>query len=117
MPAEGVAILGGQSGAGKTFTGIDLRVSLGSLLADRYQVTGEVTTRSLNLAKSRWAEEGPIAAFAFRFVQLGTDEDGDADGACGVDPKLDEPPPSTRKAPQKDPLPIVALKGASDEVL
>ncbi|XYD12627.1 hypothetical protein R1A27_34660 (plasmid) [Methylobacterium sp. NMS12] len=88
-----------------------------SILADRNQVTGEVTTRSLNLAKSRWAEEGPIAAFALRFVQLGTDEDGDAYGACVVEPKLDEPPPLTRKAPQKDPLPIVALKGAFDEVL
>lgn len=88
-----------------------------SILADRNQVTGEVTTRSLNLAKSRWAEEGPIAAFALRFVQLGTDDDGDAYGACVVEPKLDEPPPSTRKAPQKDPLPIVALKGAFDEVL
>lgn len=88
-----------------------------SILADRNQVTGEVTTRSLNLAKSRWAEEGPIAAFALRFVQLGTDDDGDAYGACVVEPKLDEPPPSTRKAPQKDPLPIVALKGAFDEML
>lgn len=88
-----------------------------SILADRNQVTGEVTTRSLNLAKSRWAEEGPIAAFVLRFVQLGTDDDGDAYGACVVEPKLDEPPPSSRKAPQKDPLPIVALKGAFDEVL
>jgi hypothetical protein len=88
-----------------------------SILTDRNQVTGEVTTRSLNLAKSRWAEEGPIAAFALRFVQLGTDDDGDAYGACVVEPKLDEPPSSTRKAPQKDPLPIVALKGAFDEVL
>ena len=88
-----------------------------SILADRNQVTGEVTTRSLNLAKSRWAEEGPIAAFALCFVQLGTDDDGEAYGACVVEPKLDEPPPSSRKAPQKDPLPIVALKGAFDEVL
>lgn len=88
-----------------------------SILADRNQVTGEVTTRSLNLAKSRWAEEGPIAAFSLRFVQLGTDDEGDAYGACVVEPKLDEPPPSTRKAPRKDSLPIVALKGAFDEVL
>lgn len=88
-----------------------------SILADRNQVTGEVTTRSLNLAKSRWAEEGPIAAFELRFVQLGTDDDGDAYGACIVEPKLDEAPPTARKALQKDPLPIVALKGAFDEVL
>ncbi|MCJ2069399.1 AAA family ATPase [Methylobacterium sp. J-030] len=88
-----------------------------SVLADRNQVTGEVTTRSLNLAKTRYGEEGPIAAFSLRFIQLGTDEDGDPFGACVLDPALDQPPPSTRKAPQKDPLPIVALKGAFDEVM
>lgn len=88
-----------------------------SVLADRNQVTGEVGTRSLNLAKTRNGEEGPIAAFALRFVQLGTDEDGDPFGACIVEPNLNEPPPSTRKAPAKDPLPVVALKGAFDEVL
>ncbi|KNY19135.1 hypothetical protein AKJ13_29420 [Methylobacterium sp. ARG-1] len=88
-----------------------------SVLADRNQVTGEVTTRSLNLAKTRCGEEGPIAAFSLRFTQLGIDEDGDPFGACVIDPALDQPPPSTRKAPQKDPLPIVALKGAFDEVM
>ena len=88
-----------------------------SVLADRNQVTGEVGVRSLNLAKTRSGEEGPIAAFTLRFVQLGIDEDGDPFGACVVDPALDEPPPSTRQRPQKDPLPIVALSGAFDEVL
>ena len=88
-----------------------------SVLADRNQVTGEVGARSLNLAKTRSGEEGPIAAFALRFVQLGTDEDGDAFGACVIDAAVGEPLPSTQKRPQRDPLPIVALRGAFDEVL
>lgn len=88
-----------------------------SVTADRNHVTGEVTTRALNLSKTRHGEEGPIAAFTLRFVQLGIDEDGDPFGACVVDPALDQPPPSTRKAPPKDSLPIVALRGAFDEVL
>ncbi|GJE57300.1 AAA family ATPase [Methylobacterium thuringiense] len=88
-----------------------------SVLADRNQVTGEVNERSLNLAKSRSGEEGPVAAFSLRFVQLGIDEDGDAFGACVVEPALDAPPPSTRKAPVRDPAAIVALKGAFDEAM
>ncbi len=53
----------------------------------------------------------PIAAFALRFVELGTDEDGEAYGRASCS-EADEPAPSTRKAPQKEPLPIVAHEGA-----
>lgn len=88
-----------------------------SVLADRKQVTGEVGARSLNLAKTRHGEEGPIAGFALRFVQLGLDEDGEPFGACVIDAALDQPPPSMIRQPPKDSLPIVALRGAFDEVL
>jgi hypothetical protein len=88
-----------------------------SVLADRNQVTGEVTTRSLNLAKTRYGEEGPIACFSLRFIELGIDEDGDPFGACVVDPALDRPPPSTRKAPRKESLGTIALNDAFAEVL
>lgn len=88
-----------------------------SVLADRNQVTGEVSERSLNLAKSRHGEEGPIAGFKLRFVELGIDEDGDAFGACVVEPDLASPPPTTRKSPTREPLAIVALKAAFNEVI
>lgn len=87
-----------------------------SVLAERNQATGEVGRRSLALAKSRYGEEGPVAEFALRFVELGVDEDNEPFGACVVDPVLNvEAAP--RERPQRDPLPIVALKGAFDEVL
>ena len=88
-----------------------------SVLADRNQVTGEVSTRSLNLAKTRYGEEGPIAAFSLRFVELGTDEDGDPFGACVIDPALDQPAPKMRKPPRKESLGTVALNDAFAEVL
>ena len=88
-----------------------------SVLADRKQITGEVGSRSLNLAKTRHGEEGPIAGFSLRFVQLGIDEDGEPFGACVIDPALNEPPPSMIRQAPKDSLPIVALRGAFDEVL
>lgn len=88
-----------------------------SVLANRNHVTGEVAERSLNLAKNRHGEEGPIAGFELRFVELGIDDDGEPFGACVVEPTLDQPLPTTRQRPQKDPLPIVALKGAFAEVL
>ncbi|GEP06033.1 hypothetical protein MOX02_40710 [Methylobacterium oxalidis] len=88
-----------------------------SVLADRNQVTGEVSERSLNLAKSRYGEEGPIAAFSLRFIELGIDDDGDSFGACAVDVALDSAPPLSRKRQPKDPLAIVALKGAFAEVI
>ena len=88
-----------------------------SVLADRKQVTGEVGSRSLNLAKTRHGEEGPIAGFSLRFVQLGMDEDDEPFGACVIDPALNEPPPSMIRQAPKDSLPIVALRGAFDEVL
>ena len=57
-----------------------------SILADRNQITGKVSRRSLALAKSRVVEEGPIADFSLRFVEMGIDEDGDAFGSCYVEP-------------------------------
>lgn len=87
-----------------------------SVLAERNNATGAVGKRSLNLAKTRYGEEGPIAGFSLSFVELGTDDDGDPFGACIVVPELDTPAP-VRVPPQKDGLGIVALKGAFDEVM
>ncbi|MGF3026952.1 AAA family ATPase [Methylobacterium aquaticum] len=87
-----------------------------SVLAERNQVTGDVGRRSLNLAKTRFGQEGPIAGFELRFVQLGADADGDPFGACIVVPELDTPAP-VRVPPQRDGLGIVALKAAFDEVV
>ena len=63
-----------------------------SVLADRNQITGKVANRSLALAKSRVGEEGSIAPFALRFVQLGVDKDGEEFGACVVDIVTDAQP-------------------------
>lgn len=87
-----------------------------SVLAERNQATGEVGARSLNLAKTRYGEEGPVAGFTLRFVQLGLDEDDEPYGACVVEPALDADA-APRERPQRDPLPIIALKGAFDETM
>lgn len=88
-----------------------------SVLANRNQVTGEVTERSLNLAKTRFGEEGPISGFNLKFVQLGADDDGEAYGACVVEPAAGLPLSMSNKRAPKDPLPIVALKGAFSEAI
>ncbi|GJD52486.1 hypothetical protein OPKNFCMD_5252 [Methylobacterium crusticola] len=88
-----------------------------SVLADRNHVTGEVSNRSLALAKSRYGVEGPIAGFDLKFVPLGIDDDAEEFGACVIEPNLGAPPLATRhKAPVKDPAPIIALKAAFVEI-
>ena len=62
-----------------------------SVLAERNQVTGEVSGRELALAKSRVTDEGPIAPFDLEFRKIGEDEDGDAIGSCFIVPRLGEP--------------------------
>ncbi len=57
-----------------------------SVLADRDQTTGACRNRRLALTKSRTGEEGWLAPFDLRFVELGHDEDGDPFGACFVEP-------------------------------
>lgn len=87
-----------------------------SLLAERNQVTGEVKGRSLNKAKLRDGEEGRIGGLSLRFVELGTDDDGDPFGACVVEPDL-EASAAPAPRPVKESLPIVALRGAFDETM
>ncbi|MEJ0094838.1 MAG: AAA family ATPase [Methylocella sp.] len=55
-----------------------------SVLADRDEITGESSRRSLCLAKSRDGEEGAVAPFELSFIALGVDEDGDSFGSCAV---------------------------------
>jgi hypothetical protein len=56
-----------------------------SITCDRNQITGAVSNRQVSLAKSRVGEEGVIGPFTLQFVDLGTDDDGEAFGSCYVD--------------------------------
>ena len=57
-----------------------------SVMADRDHTTSNCRNRALVLAKSRTGEEGWRVAFDLSFVELGKDEDGEAFGACYVEP-------------------------------
>ena len=57
-----------------------------SVNATRNETTGEVTARSLAVAKYRNGEEGPIGAFDLKFTRLGFDDDGEEFGNCHVEP-------------------------------
>ena len=59
-----------------------------SVLADRDDTTGDVKNRRLAIAKARDGEEGPIAPFALRFVQLDIDDQGLPFGTCVIEPSL-----------------------------
>lgn len=75
----------GLRGASAWRAGADAIISV---LADRDELTGQVSNRSLALAKSRAGEEGPIAPFELKGVLIGKDEDGDAVTSCVVVPSL-----------------------------
>jgi hypothetical protein len=47
-----------------------------SVTADIDPVTGHVTNRQLSIAKDRDGAQGPLTAFALKWIELGTDEDG-----------------------------------------
>lgn len=78
----------GLRGASAWRAGADTVVSV---LAERNEITGHVAGRKIALAKSRYGEEGPIAAFELRFVKTGEDEDGEDVGACVVEPSAADP--------------------------
>lgn len=90
-----------------------------SVLAERNQITGEVKSRELALAKSRVGEEGPVSPFALRFVKLGEDEDGDDIGACIVIPDLSGEPvvASASNWKRKEPRTVRAFRSAFHEAL
>jgi len=64
-----------------------------SVIADRKELTGEVTGRELAVAKARDGIEGPIAPFTLKFAELGIAEDGDPFGTCVVAPSDGGRPP------------------------
>jgi hypothetical protein len=78
----------GLRGASAWRAGADTVISV---LAERNEITGHVAGRKIALAKSRYGEEGPIAAFELRFVKTGEDEDGEDVGACVVEPSAAAP--------------------------
>jgi hypothetical protein len=57
-----------------------------SVLCDRNELTGEVSSRQLALAKARDGIEGPIAPFDLTFSELGRDDDGEPFGTLIVEP-------------------------------
>ena len=81
----GKSDLAGLRGGSAWYAGADVVLSV---VAERDQLTGRVSGRTLNLAKARDGIEGPIAAFALRHHQLGFDEYGDPFGTLVVDPGL-----------------------------
>jgi len=88
----------GLRGASAWRGGID---QLLSVLADRNEVTGDVTIRELAVAKNRGGPEGPIGPFELEFVQLGLRENLKPWGSLVVVPRLDLPPTmqTARKKP------------------
>ena len=83
----------GLRGGSAWYGGADVVLSV---VADRDQLTGRVSGRTLNLAKARDGIEGPIAAFTLRHEPLGLDNDGDTFGTLVV-----EAAPSSEQRPQK----------------
>ena len=79
-----------------------------SVIADRKELTGEVTNRQLALAKARDGIEGPIAPFELKAVNLGSDEDGEPFGTCIVTPS--ENGGSARKPTRLSPVPLAGLR-------
>ena len=73
----------GLRGASAFHAGADTVISV---LANRNQTTGEVSNRSISLAKSRSTDEGPVSGFDLVFMNLGIDEDDEIFGSCAVAP-------------------------------
>lgn len=87
-----------------------------SVIAERKELTGEITGRELALAKARDGIEGPIAPFALTFTQLGSDEDGEAFGTCIVEPRFGEAfVSSARKV--REPASLRAFRAAFTEAM
>jgi hypothetical protein len=82
-----------------------------SVIAERNEITGKVSSRELALAKARDGIEGPISPFTLTFVPLGTDPDGDDFGTCIVEPMDAEAVRSDggRKLSNRQRLALIAL--------
>lgn len=59
--------------------------SIIAVLAERDELSGKVSDRRLVHSKSRVGEEGPIAKFDLRHVDLGTDNSGEQFGSASVE--------------------------------
>ncbi len=66
----------------------NVEIILGAL-ADVDQLTGDVKSRELAVAKNRDGIQGPVAPFTLEFTVLGTTKDGRDFGACFVKPNLE----------------------------
>jgi hypothetical protein len=89
-----------------------------SVLADRDEVSGNVSRRELALAKSRDYPEGPISPFTLTFVSLGTDEDGEEFGSCYVEPELTKPSTiTTTKKAKREPESLLQFRKAFEEAV
>jgi hypothetical protein len=80
-----------------------------SVIADRKELTGEISGRELALAKARDGIEGRIAPFDLPFAKLGVDEDGEEFGTCIVVPSEGSPTATKRKLSARDKLALDAL--------
>jgi hypothetical protein len=83
-----------------------------SVIADRKELTGEVTNRQLALAKARDGIEGAIATFELSFVQLGSDEAGEPFGTCVVMPSADAGP--AKKAVNLSAIQLAGLRNLQE---
>ena len=54
-------------------------------LAEREPNTGQCGNRSLFLSKNRDGVEGPLSGFELKFIELGTDDDGEPFGSCAIE--------------------------------
>lgn len=90
-----------------------------SVLADRDELTGQVSNRSLALAKSRVGEEGPIAPFDLKGVLIGEDEDGDPVTSCIIVPALHRAGELvvSKERQKSESAAVTAFKKAFDEAL
>jgi hypothetical protein len=89
-----------------------------SVLADRDEVSGNVSRRELALAKSRDYPEGPISPFTLTFVSLGTDEDGEEFGSCYVEPELTKPSTiTTAKKAKREPESLIQFRTAFEQAV
>jgi hypothetical protein len=91
MPVHhyGKAITTGLRGASAYKGGTDIVISV---LADINEITGSVLGRRLALAKSRDDEQGEIAPFDLRYVEIGKSDSGKPYGSCCVEPMLGQAP-------------------------
>jgi hypothetical protein len=110
----GKTVITGLRGGSAWRAGADVVLSV---IAERKELTGEVTARELALAKARDGIEGPIARFALTFVTLGVDHDGDPFGTCIVEPKFDEPLLSAKKKALRQSRGVKTLHAAFIEAL